>query len=294
MDLPFQLERRPESKALGCLAYALAVPVFVMLLALLAAALINLLLPALGVPEGAALALGALIAPIVACGGVLWALRDYRRRAGWKVVIYPDKLEVTEGRKTRVVPFSQVTAVRLLPAVQDMACTLELADGSRLKLNRGVAPFSKVRHALEPTLILQLAKQLDQGLQAGQTIPLRENVIKAWLRIARGACYVGLAGLLVATVLHAEFGVTLFQAARGLIRRGGMGTRGGFLIQNSGLVPASRSFTAPVAWSDLSLVRNDETGILLQSHFGETFSATPEAKNFWPLMLLIESRLNAG
>lgn len=290
--LPVTFSRTGGSKAVGCLVYVVSVPFIIIFLSLFITTPILFGLEALGLPHERFEGYFLLIYPPVGLWTVVWARRDYRRRADFAVTIRRDRLVVELGRRTDDVPFAEVESIRLVPARLDLACVLVRRGGGPLRLSPEVAPFSSVRDALEETLVSDLVRRLDRRLAAGESVPFRDPLPRSMGAIAGGILRCLTGAVLFANPLHFPVALAVFWHGALVTRQGWLGIRGGFILDDRGLRIPSDGGREPVPWGGLERIRGDAMGLVLRSRDGPTFRLSALAEGFWPALRWIEARLS--
>lgn len=279
------------SRVVGCVVYVVATPFIVLFVA------IWIVLPAvyglesLGVKKDTATGIAALIAfPVVTFFVVRWAIRDYWRRAGLTVEIGYDRVVVTVDDRSRVLTFTEVKAIRIVPASSGMVCVLEPHEGPSLRLPPEAAPFSSIRGALQPTLVAHLARQIGEHLAEGQVIAVRDPSAGALVYL-RGVGEVALAGLLIASIVRAPMAFLVARQGIAHMRCGVLDVDGGFLIHHDGLERCRGGSWGVTPWTELEIVQSDDLGFVVESREGTRFSASPYAHYYWPATFWLKGRL---
>jgi len=269
--LPATFQRKALSKATGCLAYILMIPLAAVFIALFLHFPIYYLLKKCGVPEEYAECTFPILLPIVTVGVVVWGTRDYRRRAALKVIIDRDGVVVDRATKVYSVSTAEVKGIHLVPTGSSVACILERADNSTMRLPPEIAPFSSVREPLEAALITRLVQDLDERMSRGQSLAVRESRLTAMRRILKG----------LFMILLAVRGIGFFRLGIRQIHQGWLWLKGGFALYGRGLCHPGGDERCLIPWDELECVRHDANGLVFRSPGGPTFAASPFAKNYW-------------
>lgn len=286
-----RFQRSGGSKALGCLMYLVAAPVAACLVAILVGLPLFGIAYWLGASDDttAALCLGSCCISIPIA--LWWCFHDWRRRAAAEVALHDDRLEVATGGKRVEVYYGEVQAIRLEHQGGDLACVLNSDSGETLRLPTEIAPFSEVQDTLLERLIPVLQERLEEELEEGGTVAIREGTVRAWLRIFHGVFRIMLVPLLILSIRFALRAGDVFRLGRSLIRQGARGRRGGFEITPDGVKFPDALEPRTVPWIEITLTTLDEDGIVLTTTLDETASASPMAENWWPASLWLAEKL---
>lgn len=293
-NLPASFERTGGSKAVGCLVYAVSTPFVALFLAIFLLGPIQLALQACDAREYISKLVTFAVYFLVGLGTMVWAVRDYRRRADYKVTIQWDRIVVQLGSRRVDLPFAEVASIRLVPAGLNFSCVLLRQRGTSLRLSPEVAPFNLVRDALEETLISELVRRLDHEVGAGELVAIRENIPRSLLAIAGGLFRVLIWVVLILNPLRRPLALAFRRCGILMIRQGWLGLRGGFVLNDRGLCPRSNGEREPIPWDRLDRIHMGDVGLILRSRSGHTFGVSALSENFWPVLRWINARLPPG
>jgi hypothetical protein len=287
---PVRFARAGGSKALGCLVYAVLIPVLGLIVGMLGAALAMWGARSAKVSETwQGVAAGA--AGLALFGAVAWfGWRDYHRRAGAEVVLSEDQIEVASGGERVQIRYADVSAVLL--RFEGWSPTLEVRtdDGRRRRVPSDIAPFERAEPVLLEVLLPRLLERLERELAAGRAVHVKESGARSVGRIFYGLFLLLIAPLLILTLHHAARGFDALRLGVARIRQGWRGRGGGFTLTSEGVLPPGEEARA-IPWRELTAESLDGHGITLVSLEGARVSASRFAENFWPLSRLIAARL---
>ena len=290
-SLPATFGRTGGSKAAGCLVYMVSTPFVAIFLALFLTLPIQLALRAGVISDETAKYIVLFVFIVSGLATLMWVIRDYRRRADFKVIIGWDRIVVQLGSRGDELPFPEVKSIRLVPAGLDLACVLVRQRGRSLRLSPEVAPFSLVRDALDETLIPELVLRLDRRLAAGERVTIRDGLLRSTLVIAGGLLRALTSVIMMVNPLGIPLAIVRFQYGILMMRQGWLGTRGGFVLDNRGLHPRSDGDSEPIPWDQLERIQADAVGLVLGSAGGRTFGVSALAEDHWPVLRWINARL---
>jgi hypothetical protein len=231
------------------------------------------------------IALGAWSVPIGAF--FYWRIR---RRLEGVLRIWPDRLEITQGGKTRVLPFDGMEILECSPWPGNTALDLKTSDGGRYVSALWPSPAAEaIRDVAEP----RITEGLRARLQRGESIVFREyrkrfigRVIGLLLLVAWGA--MGAMAVLRRDAEHAPAGLYVMFLA-GLVgipllfRTLMQFRRGGVTISREGI----QSRGALIPWADVERVSIDGDGLSIHTSSRKVNLASPSCANYRPLMDLV-------
>lgn len=289
---PVRFARPGSQRALGCAVYLVVTAVLGCFVGLLVFGCSMAGLGAAGLPEPAAAGLGLVIG--LGAVGLLarFAWRDYRRRASLELVLGKEHLELTQGPDRVEIPYGEVETVQLRYNGSLPTLDIEAADGRRVRIPTEIAPFAQVLPVLGARLFPGMAERLERRLQSGQDVPLTDGRARSLLRIVWGVVMILVAPLLIVSIKAAEVGFEFLRLGPARVRQGRRGLRGGFTLTRDGLRPPGEEIRS-IPWSDLTALRLDDDGVVLQSLELRRYSASAFAPNYGPLRELLRARLSA-
>ncbi len=287
VTIPATFQRPATSKALGIVEYIIIVPIATLFLTVIGSLLIQLVLHGFGL-RGETAVVVVLLTFLTAFFGVTWfAVTDYRRRACAVLEVHHDHLVLGSADRRQVIPFGEVTSIDLVWTRVGMACVLHGRAGQVVELPKQIAPYWRVKEALEVTLIPHLAQTVTGRLAGGEVICLRDSRVESLLRIMRGIA--NLAVAIGATIaFHSGLAGRLFRKGRLRIGQGKRGLRGGFCLRSEGVCPTNGPIENQIAWSEIAEIRRDDSGITVEQAGGRRLSVSSLSDNFWPIALWME------
>jgi hypothetical protein len=278
--------RTKGSKALGWLAYALAIPVLTLFVGVSVLALAFAGAQALGASDDAAAAVGFGAGVLAAAWIVWWAIRSFRRELSAEVVIELDRIAITRGRQSTVIEFKDVDRVRIRELVyRDPAFEVATLEGRRVVIPSDVAPFETSLKPLLVTLVASVAQSLESRLQAGEIIVVRQSGAQsAWQFFQALMAYLMCLGMILKPwvayrhALHANRLVRLaFRGWAGGIRLSRDEVRGG------GLPPVA------IPWESVKVSKNDD-GLVLEDESRRRLKLPATVDNYLPVLMMIQNR----
>ncbi|MCP4376513.1 MAG: hypothetical protein GY794_10120 [bacterium] len=271
--LPATFQRAGSNKLFGLLVYILWIPTIVVVLGWILLMIVVRLLTALDMGANFSMAVIIILLLMLLVGVIIFGVRHYRRRAFIKIVIDRDRIVINRGRKPLEILLTEIQGICLGRFGSDAACILDRLNGKPVCLPPNIAPFSAVEPALNETVIPHLLMELNERLENGQPVVVCESHLKAFLRMVGGLCTI-----LVSTLTLSQRGS--FGSGFMRVRCGWIGMRGGFILYRGGLSPRSGDERSLVPWEDLKCIRCDMRGLVYRSVKGETFAASPVARNY--------------
>jgi hypothetical protein len=276
---------RPASgKALGCLAYVLAIPVLCVFVGLGVMTLVFHGFAALGASEtlSGILALVFGLAALVAI--VAWGFRSWRRETAAEIVIDADRLTFSRGNILRTLLFDDVEVIRIRELIY-LGQTLHATTrgGGRFRIPTDLIPVEELMKALVPTLVAHQVRRMESRLNSGEKIDLRQSGTRSVFLLVQ-ALFAAL--LAIGTVLHVVRAVRLLLHATRLARLALRGWKGGVRISSDELRAADG--TAPnMAWERVTC-REDANGFVLEDRSGRRLALPMTADNYLPGVVLID------
>lgn len=282
---------RPASgKALGCVAYILAIPVLSVFVGLAVVAIAFPGIKALGGSEDLAAILGILFGGSALIGIVAWGFRSWRRESAAEIVIDADRVTVSKGGSARILMFDDIESIRIRELIyRDQALLVTTRAGGRFRIPPDIAPIDGLVKALRPTLMAHQVRRLESRLQSGERIDVRQSGSRSAFLLVQAL----LAGLLaIGTVFHVFHAVNLALHAIRLARLAFRGLKGGVRISRDELRAAGGTMPN-LAWDGVTCTA-DAYGLVLEDRSGRRLALPMSADNYLPALALIENRVSAS
>ena len=277
--------RTRGSKAMGCLAYALAIPVLSVFVGMGVLALAFAGVDALGGSENLTVAVALVLGILAAISIVAWGIRSYRREVAAEVVVEFDRLRMTRGAATTTVEFKDVASVRIRELLyHGSTFEITLRNGRRVAFPSDVAPLERSLDALTRTVVTGVAGSLDARLRSGEDLVVRQSGVRSFALLAKALmAYLWTFSMLfkpwlaVGQVLHANR----------LVRLGIRGFGGGIRISRHEIRSAG-GLPLALSWDSLK-VKKDEDGLVIADERRGKLAIPASMDNFLPVVKVIEN-----
>jgi hypothetical protein len=199
---PLSFDRVAQARLAGCLAYLLLIPTFGLVVSLIVGLLMSGLWHLAGWRDGT-------IPMICAAAGFLWAIwfaiRGYRMRAGTRILVFSDRLELAEGKTPVVFRYDDLLWISgpsldflsrppSSPLTASLTLTLKRKDGRQLRLRNEEWPLREIGAALQTRAVPSMARAMGDRLDAGETLQFRPGLLLAFRYLIFGAIGTGLGG----------------------------------------------------------------------------------------------------
>lgn len=297
-DAPLIFSRKARSRVIGCLAYALLLPLFAAIAALAGAFLgmgISRLFPARealgGWLTGALSAAGFLAAAV-------WGIRDYLRRSTDRVAVHLDRLEFGRGSRMLVIPFDQVawtegpdlTRFRIKPRT-----------GPPVVFQSEEWPVDELGKAWEARAVPAIVRRMTGPLESGEGLEFRASSLLA-LRIGLlGLLLVaGAAGLLYRWLRmdpgegrgYSLASPVFLVTTGGVMILNALRARGGIIVYRDGV--RRRRSDATIPWGRVRLLTAKSGGLVLDLDDGTTITMGSLTRNYPVCLELLRSGMAAA
>lgn len=288
MEMPeYSFRRAGESKIVGFLVYLVVVPILSVTIGVMLGGLFYWIGMSLGLPEKVA-GLSFSVAFVTSfIGLLLFAISDFKRRAFAEVVIFQDRLFVSNNGVKSEIRFEDISAVKFFRDGRALGCELALADGTCVRFPSDVASFFAVRRASDETYIEFLRSRADYSLKNGSILEWVTEPNAALRQKLTGILLIVWACTLALTIKFYHYAPKAYRLGKFYYRSG---RSKGFKIRDEGLID-NENPTQCIHWRELNLKSDLADGILIGSTGGLTFAASALTSNAWPLWKLIEHRV---
>jgi hypothetical protein len=277
-------ERVSGSRTRGCIAYLLMVPMFALIGGLVGGAAGMGLLWILNVDKTMQEPLGLLLFSLGALFFAYWGIRDYFRRAGTRVRVHEESLEVLRSNKSYVYSFEDLEWIE---GTSSTELSLKCSGRGPLVFKAEEWPLKGIHKALARTAVPRLVYSFNSRIESGETLEFRPaNIRGVKLRIG-GVSLVVLAGYLVYRWLFVlttdrspfQLGLPFFLSTTGatcLVRS--RQARGGVLVEKAGIRPRKDAPLTP--WPRVREITLGEQGARIELDNGEVITVGRLTRNY--------------
>lgn len=204
-ETPLSFDRLPQAQFAGCLAYFLLVPAFGVVVALVVGLATAGIWNLAGWRDGT---VPLILSAAGFLGAVCFGVRGYAQRAGTRILVFSDRLELTEGKTPVVFRYDELAWLsgpglaflsrsQLSPISGNYALTLKRKDGRRLELRNEEWPLPGISKELLTRAVPTMTRVLSDRLDSGETIEFRPGLLLAFRYLLFGAILTGLGGFLL-------------------------------------------------------------------------------------------------
>jgi hypothetical protein len=211
---------------------------------------------------------------LICCWLGIWALvASYRRTAAtWRVGF--DEVERTLDTASMLVPFDQVTCLRLRPK----SAILVAGEGQALHLPKPAA--QALAHS---NLIDHMLEGIASTIRSEGAWCVRARPWIGALHVAGGLALVGVAFSSFFNVGHIDQAVKMIGNGRRFFGRS-------LVVTRTGIKTSVHDFSM-IRWADIAAVEAGPDGLVIETTAGQKLRVSPYADNYVPLVAYLERLL---
>lgn len=218
--------------------------------------------------------------PLIFVAVTVFAIKDFRRRAGGRVDVLSDGIALSSRYHSFGLGYDQIADVRVVPERLNASCQLVSVDGRNHQIMSEVASFQELAPSMEVILIPMLADQLRRDFEGGQTVRVSESRLRACLRLVFASCLVSLSIVLFFLVPFIPW-IPGLKSSWTRIRQGWRGLTGGFVITREGISKAGLLGGFPREVNTITHVTRNDVGVVLHFQDGGVQKASLFATHGW-------------